>query len=231
MDTDGHSEDPPRVSSPRGSRQISLREILMVVTIVALVGGYLLKSRQLKDATDELTRLRLETGYLEPCGEDQVAAVRIATDVPLTYRFRVRTPEKGRYRIAYSSLLPKGATTPSWYSAIGMMPGESVVVIRIVKDPRDERWKIAVSVRGPQGSRRMATVLPPDHVEIFRQAHDVISQSIGYETVDRAGDQSIRMLDERWIVGENGLLLYGDRGSDEDLIGVYAELQPDVGAL
>ena len=229
-DSDLQDVDTPAVSARRGF-QVSLREMLMVVAIVALLGGYGLKSHQFNSAMDELSALRLETGYLEPSESSELAAVRVPIDEPLTYRLRVRVPEKGRFRIAYSTVIPKQSRIPRWYSAIGAMPGESILMVRIVKDPRDDRWKIAVSLRGDGGVRRMATVLPPDHVTVFRTPNDVISGSIGPKTVVKEADQSVRLLEEKWIVGENGLLLYGDSTSDEDQIGIYAELQPDDGPL
>jgi hypothetical protein len=77
----------------------------------------------------------------------------------------------------------------------------------------------------------MATVLPPDHVGVFRGSHEVISQGITRETRVVPSNETIRLLEERWLVGETALLLYGDRAPDEDQIGIYAELQPDVGPL
>lgn len=77
----------------------------------------------------------------------------------------------------------------------------------------------------------MATVLPPEHVDVFRGSHDVLSTGVGRETQSAERKQSIRLLDERWLVGEGGLLLYGDRAPENDQIGVYAELQPDLGPL
>jgi hypothetical protein len=74
-------------------------------------------------------------------------------------------------------------------------------------------------------------VLPAEHVDIFRGSHDVISTGIGRETLAADANQSIRLLDERWLVGEKALLLYGDRAPEEDQVGIYAELQPDVGPL
>jgi hypothetical protein len=54
---------------------------------------------------------------------------------------------------------------------------------------------------------------------------------VGRETTKVAQHGSIRLLDERWLVGEGGLLLYGEQTPERDQIGIYAELQPDVGPL
>ena len=77
----------------------------------------------------------------------------------------------------------------------------------------------------------MSTVLPPEQVQIFRGSHDVLSTGVGRETQSAVATEAIRLLDERWLVGEGGLLLYGDRAPENDQIGIYAELQPDVGPL
>ena len=173
-----------------------------------------------------------EFGYLSNTLPGQIAAARAPSDQPLTYRLRVRAPETLQgYRVAYSSHWPQNSSGPQWFGAVEVPAGESIITVRIMEDPRDHRWKIATSVAAANGTRRMATVLPQEQVEIFRGAHEVLSTGIGRQTLAVGADQSIRLLDERWLVGETALLLYGDRAPDEDQIGVYAELQPDIGPL
>lgn len=214
----------------------SLRSLMVAATFIALVAGNALSILRLKEAQLELSQLRLEVGSLHQVPEGQLAAIRIAADLPLTYKFRVRTPQpdddrwgtgssQAGYRIAYSTILPRGRTQPQWYSAVGIPPGESVVTIRIAEDPRDEQWKISILVQNPTSTRRMGTVLPNDHTDIFRTSHDVISTGVARQSVATPADGDIRLLDERWLVGEQSLLLYGDRAPDEDQVGVYAELQ------
>ena len=76
----------------------------------------------------------------------------------------------------------------------------------------------------------MATVLPPEHVEIFRGSHEVVSTGVARETLAVSSTDSIRLLDERWLVGEGGLLLYGDRPpetrSDRSLCRTAARYRP-----
>ena len=224
---------------------ISLREFFGLATIAALAVGLFFASRRLAVAERELQQLRREVGHLEPTATSQIAAVRIASDEPLTYRFRVRVPEKAAYRLAYSTLLPRQQRSPRWYSAVPVPAGESLVTVRIARDPRDEIWKITTLVRSQQatgrshgttrrsqqGTRRMATRLPEDQVAVFRGSHDVVSTGIGRATQAAKVGEAIRVLDERWLVGEGALLLYGDRPPDRDQLGVYAELQPDAGTL
>jgi hypothetical protein len=179
----------------------------------------------------ELQNLRREVGYLGPVDPGQIAAVRVTSEQPLTYRVRVRVPPRPGYRVAYSSLLPKDARGPDWYAGLRVPPGESLVTVRIAEDPRDSRWKITTLVGSERGTQRMATVLPDEHVRAFRGSHDVVSTGVGRDPwVTESGD-SIRLLDERWLVGEGSLLLYGDRGPASDQLGIYLELQPDSGPL
>ena len=221
---------PPRpTEQPRARNRrlrISLREILALATIAALGLAYVSARWQLVQLRAEVERLRLETGYLSETEEGQIAAVRVPSDEPLTYRLRVRVPDAPAFRVAYSSIFPHGAVSPYWFAAVEVPPGGSVVTVRIGEDPRDARWKITTLVRSDRGTKRVATALPEEHARVFRGSHEVWSTGIGRQTVAASVDQSIRLLDERWLVGGGGLLLYGDRPPDRDQVGVYAELQP-----
>ena len=223
-------EENPRPIS-RGPR-MSLREYLGLVTIAMLAVGLVATTVRLRRSEAELTAMRKEFGYLSNTLPGQIAAARAPSDQPLTYRFRVRIPRGADdYRVTYSSVRPQQASGPEWFGAVEVPPGDSVVTVQILEDPRDHRWKISTSVAAATGTRRMATALPREHVDVFRGSHEVLSTGIGRETCAVASSQTIRLLDERWLVGETALLLYGDRAPDEDQIGVYAELQPDAGPL
>ncbi|MDA8745323.1 hypothetical protein N9N28_11870 [Rubripirellula amarantea] len=218
--------------------QLSLREYIGLLTIAMLGMGLFASITRLRSATDELARLRAETGYLSDTEAGQIAAARAPSDQPLTYRVRIRvpTPEVGspplKYRLAYSSVWPRNSAKPAWFGAVSVPPGESLVTLRVMEDPRDDRWKISALISSESGNKRMATALPPNQVRIFRGSHDVISTGIPRgQTFAAAGDQTIRVLDERWLVGEGSLMLYGDKPPEEDQIGIYAELQPDLGTL
>lgn len=210
--------------------RLSLREYFGLITIAALAVGLWLTSSRLSTLQDELKGIRAQYGYLAESLPDQIAASRSPADAPLTYHIRVRVPSLG-YRVTYSSIWPKDSLAPNWFGAVPVPTGESLVTIRIMEDPRDHRWKIATMVGSPSGTNRMATVLPDDHASVFRGSHQVISTGVSRETLAVNASKSIRILDERWLVGEGGLLLYGDRAPNRDQIGIYAELQPDVGPL
>ncbi len=220
-------------SGPDRSRpRFSLIGLLLVVSLAGVSLAYAVTLRRLRVAEAELVRLRKETGYLEPTAGDSVAAVRLTSDQPMTYRLRVRVPRSPRYRLVYSSVWPHAESGPSWFGAVPMPPGESVVIVRIIKDPRDERWKITALRRGDDGTRRIATVLPDQQVTVFTGSHDWLRSGIPRdETSTVTAGQSLRVLDERVLVGEGAMMLYGDAPPDDDMIGVFAELQPDLGPL
>ena len=222
-------EDQPADQSPR--LQISLLNLLFCLTIAVLVIGYWNASRQLNKTQSELADLRRANGYLGETPSDHIAAIRSPSDQPLTYRVRVRVPDKPKFRVAYSSIWKKESLNPSWFAAIAVPPGDSLVIVRILEDPRDEKWKITTLVRSDRGTKRIATTLPDDQVAIFRSSHDSIGNGVGKQTTTVAKTECLRLLDERWLVGEGGLMLYGDRPPERDQIGIYAELQPDIGPL
>ena len=209
----------------------SIRGLLTLVLVVALAAGYFISQRRLHQAESELSRLRAETGYLSASDAEQIAAARAPSDQPLTYRFRVRVPETPKFRVAYSSVWEQDSAAPTWFAAVDLPPGESLVIVRVQEDPRDDRWKLTTLVQSDRGSKRVATALPEEHVKIFRGSHDAISMGVSRQTTKVAKDHSIRLLDERWVVGEGGLLLYGNQSPQRDQIGIYAELQPDIGPL
>ena len=120
---------------------------------------------------------------------------------------------------------------PKWFGAVDVPPGESVVIVRIMKDPRDDQWKITTLRRGASGTRRIATTLPADQVEIFLGSHDWLSAGVTLQTATRPAGQSLRLLDERILVGEGAMMLYGDRPPTGEMVGIFAELQPDIGAI
>ncbi|MEO9592785.1 hypothetical protein [Rhodopirellula bahusiensis] len=216
----------PRPSQRRRGR-FSLRQLLLAITMIALVLGNVVSILRLRKAESALASLRAESGYLSPTASDLVAAIRAPSEQPLTYVFRVRVPESPGvdHRLAYSTWLPEGKTQPDWYAMIAVRPGESLVTIRIAEDPRDERWKISTLVRDSGGVRRMGTTLPEAHTAIFRTSHDVISTGVADSMVTLPSDQPLRILDDRWLVGTESLLLSGDKPANSDQIGVYAELQ------
>ena len=67
----------------------------------------------------------------------------------------------------------------------------------------------------------MATVLPDDQVAIFRGSHDWLRSGISQQTATKQVGQSIRLLDERVLVGDGAMMLYGDKPPAGDMVGVF----------
>jgi len=226
---------------------------MAVVTIVALALGNGVTAWRLRSAQQELDVLRRQVGHLPDSGPGQIAAVRVPTDEPLTFRFRVRVPgdspasffdwpgrdppptwatppasESGlnpaSYRIAFGTVLPQSGTQPQWVAAVGLYPGESWVTVRVAEDPRDGSWKISTLVRDDRGTNRTSSKLTPEHLAVFRSSRSVVSVGLPRQKSLVTDRLPIRLLDERWITGPS-LLLYGDRPPESDQVGIYAELQ------
>ncbi|TWT83783.1 hypothetical protein CA13_52540 [Planctomycetes bacterium CA13] len=211
--------------------RLSLREFIGLSTIMMLLIGFAVTIARLRATELELARLRAENGYLAPSEEGQIAASRAPSDQPLTYRARIRVPNRSRYRVCYSTLWPRHSGHPEWFAALDLPPGECVLTVKVQADPRDSIWKISAVARSSLGTKRVATTLPEDQVPIFRSSNDAIRAGIGNETVIAEKNGSIRLFDERWLVGGGGVFLYGDRPPEADTIGIFAELQPDAGPI
>ena len=212
-----------------------MRTLLLVTAVAGLAIGNVVTLRRLRVARVELDHLRVQTGYLSPQPADRAAAVRVPADEPLTYRFRVRVPRPAskwsapaggpEYRLMYSTVIAKNESTPRWYGGLAVSPGESFVTVRVAVDPRDDRWKVSMVVRSELGTRRIGSALPEPQVAIFRGSHDVISTGLGTQTEPLPVGGPLRLLDDRWLAGQGGALLYGDRPVKADQIGLYVQLQ------
>jgi len=205
---------------------------MLAMLVIAMATACTMAIRRARLAEAELKSLRSEFGYLDPAEDDTVAAARIAVDEPLVWRARVRVPEGQTYRVAYSARWLQATTRPDWFAAQPIPSGESVVTVRVMKDPRDDRWRISVIVRQDGRAVRTATVLPDELVAVFQGSHDIVSGGVGSQTSVCEKGQSMRIFNERYFVGGSAIF-YGDqeREPESDVVGVFAELQPDVGSL
>jgi len=210
--------------------QVSLRAFLLAIAALGFAMSYANHWVRMRTAEAELARLRDEVGYLQATNTDEIAAVRVVNEEPLTWQVRVRVPAGVPYRLAYSALWPESTQRPAWFAAQRVPAGESSITVRVAKDPRDDRWKMNTFVRHADNVARIGTTLPEEITTVLRGQHDVMSTGVGRQTVTRPAGQSLRILDERYFAGSS-MLLYGDRGPQEDLVGVFVELQPDHGPL
>ncbi|MEM6693001.1 MAG: hypothetical protein AAF664_26465, partial [Planctomycetota bacterium] len=136
--------------------RVGMREWLAWTTALILFVALTFNLFQSRKTLSELQRLRDEVGYLAPTNPNELAAAWVPSEMPLTYRLRVRVPEpdesaaeirfgsrnqRSGYRIAYSTLWRRGTSQPEWYSALPIPPGESIVTVRVMADPRDGIWK------------------------------------------------------------------------------------------
>ena len=133
--------------------RLSLREYLGLVTIAMLMVGLTITAMRLQKSEALVAELRRENGYLAETPPGQIAAARAPSDQPLTYRVRIRSPIfflEISCRLQFD--LAETVDEPHWYGAVPVPPGESLVTVRIMEDPRDKRWKMATIVGSPQGT-------------------------------------------------------------------------------
>lgn len=211
--------------------RFSLKVLLLVVTLAASIFGNIVSTLRLRNVTAQRDQLRREVGFLEPSGPTEIAAVRVPFDQPLAWKFLARVPGNTKYRLAYSTFWPAETAQPQWIGAQALPPGEYTVLARVLSDPRDDRWKMTVVVRNDSATLRGSFVLDERQTQLFRSSNDTLQLGIGRETQAVAQGQRLRILDQRWIGGEGGLLLYGSRPPEDPIDGVFLELQPDSGAL
>ncbi len=206
----------------------SLRGLLVAMAIVSLVATNVWLNYRLRATRTELTKLRSEVGYLHIDDEQRFAAARIPDDDPLTWRFRVYVPEQTRCRLAYTTRWLAGKATPDWYSYLAIPVGESQIIATIQTDPRDGLWKVSAMVRHDGTTVRSATFLPEEQIEVFRTPQQAISNAkVGTATVQTETTKPLRLLEDKLLVGEGGLVLYGARAPDSDTLGMFLEIQPD----
>lgn len=215
----------------RGRFRFSLRGLLTLLILVALVAANGINLQRRRTAERELAVLRQQVGYLGDYPDDRLVATRLPSDRPLVWRLRVRVPEAARYRIAFSAIWPAESAGPLWFAAVGVPPGESNVIVRIAPDPRDDRWKLSTLVQNDDRTRRAAATLKPELAEVFRGSHEILRAGVGITPAVAKPQESIRLIEDRWLVGAGSHQLYGSAAPDEDQPGLYVELQPDTTPL
>ncbi len=221
------NEPVPNVRSARRP-QWTLSKVLWAILVFGLVLSNYWTAIRLQKAEGELRKLYAEVGHLDIQDHTKVAASRIPDDTPLLWQFRVYVPQNEKCRVAYSTRWFADASRPDWYSFIAVPAGESVVTTRIGSDERDGAWKISTSVRQNTNVSRSTTVLPDDQVTIFKQhRHAISSGQVGAETVQTNRQETLKLLEDKWILGESAIPLFGERPPVNDIVGVFLELQPD----
>lgn len=206
-------------------RRFSLRSGLLLMAFATLVLSHLWTSAQLRETRTQLLQLRSEAGYLNLEDDDDVIAVRVPTDQVLTWRYRVHIPDDAQGRLSYSTYWPANEAEPAWYGVQTLESGESVVTVRIAEDPRDKTWKIGTIIRCGENTLRMASSLPEEHAQLFRQSHTTFSGGVGYEQWSGPPDQPVMLVDDRWPDAAGGSLLYGGTAPESALRGVFVKLE------
>lgn len=215
-----------------GGRRFTLKTVLWTLALTALFFAYVHASWQTRMLQSELSDYRSRYGYLAPSGPREIAVVRCPSDRANTWKYRVRVPDaEAGYRLAYSTGWASSTAHPQWYGAVPVPAGQWDVTLRVAPDERDNRWKISVVIDNGDRTMRIGTVLPQHHVDRFRRSHPKVRGGVGSETAVIDAGAKLRFLDHRILAGEGALQLFGDSAPRGDLVGVFAELQPDLGTL
>lgn len=225
----GDGPEPPGVAAM--GRRVTLGTVLLWTTLAALVLANGFTLRRLRRAEAERDALRAQLGHLTVRDDGQLAAVQVATTEPLLWQYRVQIPRRGDYRFSYGTVWPARAARPRWVSAMAMPAGESTLIVRIMQDPRDQVWKLVCILRQGEATVRQSTALQPRQTELFRTSTDTFRLGVGRETRAVDADQSLTLIDQRWFVGEAGLMMYGAGPPKADIDGVFGVLEADEGAL
>lgn len=211
--------------------RLGLGTLVLWITILGLVMANGFTIRRLRRAEAERDALRNQVGYLNVADASVLAAVQIATTEPLVWKYRVQVPARGRFRFAYGTKWPAERGRPRWISAVSMPPGESIVLVRVMQDPRDAVWKLVCLLQQGEMTLRQATPLSARQTELFRSSTDTFRVGVGQETQTASEDETLMVIDQRWLAGESGLLMYGAGPPEADVDGIFGALQADEGAL
>lgn len=157
--------------------RLSLRELLLIVTVVAAcVGLFVVASRQ-KKAESELRVLREEVGQLTIEDEKKLHAIALDTDEPNSWKWRLYIPKGHKYfwHVAYEDIprddLPKAAT-----SGVSNMPywetDNEVLVTAKLRQSEDGNWRLSVDSKIGDSKNQMyglSAIIPDEKLEWMRE--------------------------------------------------------------
>jgi hypothetical protein len=170
----------------------------------------------------QMVDVRHQAGLLDPGRSEQLGGTPLANDEPLAWRHRVQLPELGIVRVALA--WPAGQASPTWRIEQPLAAGEWLITNRILVDPRDQRWKLCLSLSGEGRSIRLYAPLDEAEVALFRKHHSSVNGGIDGPTY-LPSPGTLRLLEEHLDAGEGMTLLYGSAPPSNDQRGIYIRVQ------
>lgn len=134
--------------------RFSIKDILLLILMIALAAGWYVSRQDLAESQHELGMLKDKYHFLDVEDPRKIAAVQLPMLLTQnSWQWRVHLPEKGRYwiRAAFRDLRPQRPPS-SGLSGIDLHlePGESVVSVAL--DKQDGVWKLHVGELAEEGS-------------------------------------------------------------------------------
>ncbi len=141
---------------PPGAVRFSLRALVLLTTIAAMVVGLITlnrNNRKLADRNKALTkenqRLRDELGELSVDDDTQLHAIQTSGGEDLEWEWRVWVPKGHEYRLrGDGGRIPKEGWPTEGGTIFLRTAGEYVIRYRIFRDPRNDKWYGSLSTRG-----------------------------------------------------------------------------------
>jgi len=125
----------------------SIRNLLLLVLVIALGVGWFVASRELARTKRELTQLRESVRFLDVEVPSNIAAVQLPELVGQNlWQWRLYVPDEGyQLRAAYDEVVREDEIeTIKSKIGIDLRPGESIVSVAL--DKKSGSWKLFASV-------------------------------------------------------------------------------------
>ena len=178
-------------SKNRGAVRFTLRELLLFVTVTALVVGLVVMSRRARRAESELSNLREEVGHvlgrLNVDDPTQVYVRALDADEPNTWRWRMFVPKGHRYALkaAHSNIPGDGvpqhgmggySNEPYWET------DNEVLVTARLRQGDDGEWHLTVDSMIANSRNQMSGIslpIPDDAMQWTREISSVNIRHLG----------------------------------------------------
>ena len=197
--------------------RFSLREMVLLVAVVALAVSHSMTSLRLRTVSEENRLLRQEVNRFPLDDESLLHVAALQSTDNLTWRWRLHVPESGTFvlRTENANLPESGLPTKLGYVGDELPKGDVYVTVTVQKD-RDQRWTVVTLIPAPKMKSRF--FIPQSNASWLEQR-----ASFGVRQMGMDGIKSIPR-------GEVGVLLRV-RKSKIVANGVTVDMNPTDGVM